>query len=141
MKQKQELSESEQIINDILKPCNREILEVVKELRSFFKEEFPSLLEKGYAVWKGIGYSDSKSGYLCAIFPSETEVKIGFEYGIILKDKDQVLQGEGKQVRYLTIPTGATINFKQIKDFVKQSLALPTLKKDKMAMIDLLRKA
>ncbi|MBP9885155.1 MAG: hypothetical protein KBF93_02590 [Leptospiraceae bacterium] len=141
MKQKQELSESEQIINEILKPHTREILEVVDELRNFFKEEFPSLIEKGYPVWKGIGYSDSKSGYLCAIFPSEAEVKLGFEYGIILKDKDHVLFGDGKQVRYLNIPIGTTINFKQIKDFVKQSLALPTLKKDKMAMIDLIRKA
>lgn len=141
MKQKQELSESEQIINEILKPHTREILEVVDELRNFFKEEFPSLIEKGYPVWKGIGYSDSKSGYLCAIFPSEAEVKLGFEYGIILKDKDHVLYGDGKQVRYLNIPIGTTINFKQIKDFVKQSLALPTLKKDKMAMIDLIRKA
>ena len=141
MKQKQELSESEQFINEILKPHTREILEVVDELRNFFKEEFPSLIEKGYPVWKGIGYSDSKSGYLCAIFPSEAEVKLGFEYGIILKDKDHVLFGDGKQVRYLNIPIGTTINFKQIKDFVKQSLALPTLKKDKMAMIDLIRKA
>lgn len=141
MKQKQELSESEQIINEILKPHTREILEVVDELRNFFKEEFPSLIEKGYPVWKGIGYSDSKSGYLCAIFPSEAEVKLGFEYGIILKDKDHVLFGDGKQVRYLNIPIGTSINFKQIKDFVKQSLALPTLKKDKMAMIDLIRKA
>lgn len=141
MKQKQELSESEQIINEILKPHTREILEVVDELRNFFKEEFPSLIEKGYPVWKGIGYSDSKSGYLCAIFPSEAEVKLGFEYGIILKDKDHVLFGDGKQVRYLNIPIGTSINFKQIKDFVKQSLVLPTLKKDKMAMIDLIRKA
>jgi len=141
MKQKQELSESEQIINEILKPHTREILEVVDELRNFFKEEFPSLLEKGYPVWKGIGYSDSKSGYLFAIFPSESEVKLGFEYGIILKDKDHLLHGDGKQVRYLNIPVGTSINFKQIKDFVKQSLALPTLKKDKMAMIDLIRKA
>ena len=79
MKQKQELSESEQIINEILKPHTREILEVVDELRNFFKEEFPSLIEKGYPVWKGIGYSDSKLGYLCAIFPSEAEVKLGLE--------------------------------------------------------------
>ncbi|MBP7280973.1 MAG: DUF1801 domain-containing protein [Leptospiraceae bacterium] len=141
MKQKKELSESEQIIQDILKPYTKEILEIVSLLRNFFKEEFPALIEKGYPVWKGIGYSDQKSGYLCAIFPLETEVKLGFEYGIILKDKDKVLTGDGKQVRYLPIPSLASINLKQIKDFVKQSLALPTLKKDKMAMIDLIRKA
>jgi hypothetical protein len=58
-----------------------------------------------------------------------------------LRDKDKVLQGDGKQVRYLPIPLDKEINRKQIKNFVKQSLALPTLKKDKMAMIDLVRKA
>lgn len=141
MKQKKDNNESEQIIQEILKPHTREILEIVSELREFFKEEFPSLTEKGYPVWKGIGYSDSKSGYLCAIFPLDAEIKLGFEYGIILKDKDKVLHGDGKQVRYLTVPLGAEINRKQIKDFVKQSLALPILKKDKLAMIDLVRKA
>jgi hypothetical protein len=141
MKQKKDNSESDQIIQEILKPHTREILETVSELRDFFKEEFPSLIEKGYPVWKGIGYSDSKSGYLCAIFPLDAEIKLGFEYGIILKDKDKVLHGDGKQVRYLTIPLGTEINRKQIKDFVKQSLALPILKKDKLAMIDLVRKA
>ncbi len=140
MKQKKDNNESDQIIQEILKPHTREILETVSELREFFKEEFPSLIEKGYPVWKGIGYSDSKSGYLCAIFPLDAEIKLGFEYGIILKDKDKVLHGDGKQVRYLTIPSGTEINRKQIKDFVKQSLALPILKKDKLAMIDLVRK-
>ncbi|MBK8396958.1 MAG: DUF1801 domain-containing protein [Leptospiraceae bacterium] len=141
MKQKKELSELEQTIQEILKPHTKEVLDIVYDLRSFFKEEFPALIEKGYPVWKGIGYSDQKSGYLCAIFPLESEVKLGFEYGIILKDKDNVLTGEGKQIRYLVIPSLTNINFKQIKDFVKQSLALPTLKKDKIAMIDLIRKA
>jgi|GEM_PF-1523700 hypothetical protein len=141
MKQKNDINESTQIIEEILKPHTKEVLNIVNDLRDFFKEEFPSLIEKGYPVWKGIGYSDSKSGYLCAIFPLDAEVKVGFEYGIILRDKDNVLQGDGKQVRYLPIPLDKEINRKQIKDFVKQSLALPTLKKDKMAMIDLVRKA
>ncbi len=141
MKQKKDIIETTQIIEEILKPYSKAVLETVNELRDFFKEEFPSLIEKGYPVWKGIGYSDSKSGYLCAIFPLDAEVKLGFEYGIILKDKDKVLNGEGKQVRYLNIALGTDINRKQIKDFVKQSLALPILKKDKLAMIDLVRKA
>ncbi|HMV41629.1 MAG TPA: DUF1801 domain-containing protein [Leptospiraceae bacterium] len=141
MKQKKDLTESNQIIEDILKPHTKEILSIVAELRDFFKEEFPSLIEKGYPMWKGIGYSDSKSGYLCAIFPLEGEVKLGFEYGIILKDKDNVLKGDGKQLRYIVITNESEINRKQIKDFVKQSLALPVLKKDKLAMIDLIRKA
>jgi hypothetical protein len=138
---KKELSESEQIIQDILKPYSKEILGTVEHLRNFFQNEFSGLIEKGYPVWKGVGYSESKAGYLFAIFPSKSVVKIGFEYGILLNDKDKVLQGEGKQVRYLAIPTTGEINFKQIIGFVKQSLALPTLKKDKMAMIDLVRKS
>lgn len=141
MKQKKDPIESNQIIEEILKPHSKEIIFIVSELRDFFKEEFPSLIEKGYPMWKGIGYSDPKSGYLCAIFPLEAEVKLGFEYGIILKDKDNVLQGDGKQLRYIVIHSEADINRKQIKDFVKQSLALPVLKKDKLAMIDLIRKA
>lgn len=140
MKQKIEQNEVEEMILEILKPYSKEILEIVSELRLYIKQEFPALIEKGYPVWKGVGYSELKSGYLFAIFPSETIVKLGFEYGIILNDKDNVLQGEGKQIRYLVISPKDDINFKKIKELVKQSLALPTLKKDKMAMIDLVRK-
>jgi hypothetical protein len=135
MKQKNTNNDSDFIIHEIFKPLTKEVLEIVLDLRIFFKKEFPSLIEKGYPVWKGIGYTDSKSGYICAIFPSETEVKIGFEYGILLNDTNKVLTGDGKQIRYLPIPFDKKINYKLIQKFVKQSLALPRLKKDKLALI------
>ncbi len=135
MKQKNTNNDSDFIIQEILKPLPKEVLEIVLELRFFFKKEFPSFLEKGYPVWKGIGYTDSNSGYICAIFPSERNVKIGFEYGILLNDTNKVLTGEGKQIRYLLIPLDKKINQKLIQNLVKQSLALPRLKKDKLALM------
>ena len=50
MKQKNDINESTQIIEEILKPHTKEVLNIVNDLRDFFKEEFPSLIEKGYPV-------------------------------------------------------------------------------------------
>ena len=128
------------VIEEILKKHTKKILEIVNLLRDFLAQEFPNFQEKGYPVWKGLGYKDPKCGYICGIFPYEDHVQIGFEYGILLKDKDKLLEGDGKQVRYITMHTTDDINEKAIKDFLKQSLALPTSKKDKMAMVDMMRK-
>ncbi len=128
------------IIEEILNKHTKKIIDIVNALRDFIASEFPNFQEKGYPVWKGLGYKDPKCGYICGIFPYEEYVDFGFEYGILLKDKDKLLQGDGKQVRYLPVKTLAQINEKAIKDFLKQSLALPTSKKDKMAMVDMMRK-
>lgn len=128
------------IIEEILSKHTKKIIEIVNAMRDYLAQEFPNFQEKGYPVWKGLGYKDPKCGYICGIFPNEQYVDFGFEYGILLKDKDKLLQGDGKQVRYLAVKTLNEINEKAIKDFLKQSLALPTSKKDKMAMVDMMRK-
>jgi hypothetical protein len=63
----------------------------------------PDAGEKVYLGWRGIGFHHPTAGYLCAIFPSQEDVKIGFEHGNLLHDPDHLLAGTGKQVRYLTV--------------------------------------
>ncbi len=128
------------IIEEILGKHTKKIIEIVNAMRDYLAQDFPNFQEKGYPVWKGLGYKDPKCGYICGIFPYETYVDFGFEYGILLKDKDKLLQGDGKQMRFLAVKSLNEINEKAIKDFLKQSLALPTSKKDKMAMVDMMRK-
>jgi len=55
--------------------------------------------------WQLIGYrvpDGSRSRYFCFVAPLVHEVRLGFEYGVLLGDQAQ-LEGDGSQVRYVSI--------------------------------------
>ncbi|TGK07049.1 DUF1801 domain-containing protein [Leptospira semungkisensis] len=120
-----------QIIQEILKPMPEGILEIVDKLRKSIRSYFPELEEKGYPVWKAIGYRDKNSGYVCGIFPFLERVQLIFEWGILFQDPKNVLLGETKQIRYLEYTSLEEIRFPLIREFILQGLSLPQGTKDK----------
>lgn len=72
-------------------------------MREAILSVMPDAAEKVYFGWRGLGFHHPTAGYLCAIFPSQKDIKIGFEPTNLLHDPDQRLEGTGKQVRYLTV--------------------------------------
>ncbi|TGK03038.1 DUF1801 domain-containing protein [Leptospira langatensis] len=120
-----------QIIQEILQPMPEEILEIVDELRKSIQSHFPELQERGYPVWKAIGYRDKSSGYVCGIFPFPERVQLIFEWGILYRDPKKVLLGDQKQIRYLEYRSLKEIQFSAIQGFISQGLALPPGTKDK----------
>jgi hypothetical protein len=79
---------------------------LANDLRALVKETVPTVTEAVYPGWKLIGYRVKKgrrSAYFCFIAPFENRVMLGFEYGILLFDPELRLEGEGTQVRYLTV--------------------------------------
>ena len=93
----------------ILTPHSPEVRAIAQGLRQLIKETMPEAVEKAYPGWKGIGYRHPRAGYVCAIFPLEGMVKLGFEYGAFLPDSAGVLKqgsSKGARVRYLELPAG-----------------------------------
>jgi hypothetical protein len=80
-----------------------EIRDLSEQLRDLIKETIPSVEEVAYPVWRGIGYHHPQQGYFCAIFPQKDCVRLSFEHGVDLEDPAGVLEGDGKQIRYITI--------------------------------------
>ena len=83
-----------------------EIQSLANELRTLVKETVPNVKEAVYTGWKLIGYRAKKGrsdAYFCFIAPFENRVMLGFEYGVQLFDPNLWLEGDGTQVRYLTI--------------------------------------
>ena len=83
-----------------------EIQELAAALRLLVKETTPNVKEAVYTGWKLIGYrvkQGRRDAYFCFIAPFSNRVMLGFEYGIQLFDPELRLEGEGTQVRYLTI--------------------------------------
>ncbi|MGJ4787590.1 hypothetical protein [Leptospira koniambonensis] len=135
-KKPKQTKDNSEIISEILKPHTKKVLEIVNSLRNKIKKEFPEFEERGYPVWKAIGFRDKNSGYVCGIFPFSENVRLIFEWGVLLKDPSKILLGDTKQIRYLEYSSAKEIEINMIRNFLEQSLGLPKGKKEKELIIE-----
>jgi hypothetical protein len=101
----------------------------------------PEAAEKAYPHWHGIGYSHPAVGYFCAIFPHDEFVKLGFEFGVLLADPRGLLEGEGKQVRYVTIHNRRQIHSRALKNLLLAAVSLPEKREVRLSMIQGIQQA
>ena len=55
----------------------------------------------GYPGWRCIAYRHPKAGYVCGLFPVRGTVKLYFEQGARVPDPLGILQGQGRQTRFM----------------------------------------
>lgn len=80
-----------------------ETVELTGILRGVVRSALPQLTEKINLGWGGLGYHHPEAGYVAGIFPGDDSVKIGLEHGVELPDPEGLLEGDGSQIRYVTI--------------------------------------
>ncbi len=102
---------------------------IAARLRKLIRAAAPEALEVAYPGWHAIGYRDPGCGYFCGIFPFEDHVKLVFEFGVLLDDPFNVLEGEGKQVRQLTYRSAKDIQTEHLNFFIEQALRLRVRKR------------
>jgi hypothetical protein len=88
---------------EILAGHTPEVRRIAQRLRELIRDVVPEAVETAHRGWHAIGYRHPQAGYFCGIFPLERSVKLGFEWGALLRDVDGLLQrgpSVGKQVRY-----------------------------------------
>jgi hypothetical protein len=82
-----------------------EVQAIANALRQLIKATVPYVQERVALGWQLVGYrvpDGSRSRYFCFIAPFAQEVRLGFEYGVLMSNQTQ-LEGEGSQVRYVTL--------------------------------------
>ena len=94
-------------VRDLLAQHSSEVANLTRQLRAAVRTARPELTEKIYLGWYGVGLHHPDKGYVAALFPRADEVHVGFEHGVDLPDPYGLLQGGGRQVRYLVFRTGA----------------------------------
>lgn len=92
-------------------------------LRDLVRATVPDAREKVYPVWHGIGYRHPECGYFCGIFPQENSMRLLFERGALLPDPDGLLEGTGKQTRYVDIRRQQDVRVRPIKRLIRAALA------------------
>ena len=109
-----------------------EIQELANELRALVKETIPNVKEAVYMGWKLIGYRVKKGrrdAYFCFIAPFENRVMLGFEYGIQLFDPNLRLEGDGTQVRYITVREQEDIDPESFRVFIAEAAQIALQRK------------
>jgi len=112
-----------------------EIRAIAEELRKLIRAFMPEAIESGHPTWHSIGYRHPKAGYVCGIFPHKDSVDLVFEFGILFSDPYKVLQGDGKQTRYIPVTNIEEINATAIKQLIDEALSLPISRAVKLDLI------
>ena len=94
-------------VRDLLAEHSDEVAELTRRLQAAVSTARPELTERIYVGWHGVGLHHPDRGYVAALFPRAHEVQVGFEHGVDLPDPYGLLQGDGRQVRYLVFRPGA----------------------------------
>lgn len=90
---------------DFLAGYAPEVQAIANALRQVIKATVPGVHEQVELGWQLIGYrvpDGARSRYFCFLAPLAQEVRLGFEYGVLMSDQAQ-LEGDGSQVRYLPL--------------------------------------
>src|SRR5215207_2568681 len=120
---------------DILRDHPVEIRTLAEKLRKLIRETMPEAKESGHLFWHSLNYRHPSAGYVCGLFPRNEYIDLVFEFGILLPDPQNVLEGDGKQVRYLRVTKDTQISEKEIKQLIQDALALPENRAIKLDLI------
>lgn len=102
---------------------SRDVQVIANALRQLVKATIPDVQERVALGWQLIGYrvpDGARSRYFCFVAPLAHEVRLGFEYGVLLSDQAQ-LEGDGTQVRYASIRSLEAIDPGRLSPFIAEA--------------------
>jgi hypothetical protein len=109
----------------------RQIREIANELRRLVVETVPNTTEAVYPGWRLIGYRQMdrpRGRYFCFVAPMSDHVRLGFEYGASLTDDHNLLEGDGKQVRYVTVRDLGSIALERLEALIAEAAMIANIR-------------
>ncbi len=106
----------------IVRPFSEPIGEMASRLALTLLTLRPDLDAKARLGWGSVNYRHPRAGFVCAIFPMEDHVSLVFEHGRLLSSP--LLEGDGKQVRYIRFAPGDPIPEDEIAILLAEAIAL-----------------
>jgi len=106
---------------------------IAGELRALVKKAVPDVHEEVKSGWRLIGYrvgTTRGSAYFAFIAPSQERVELGFEYGALIADPNQLINKKSKQVHSVVIRNSAEIDIKPTIELIHQAAMVAIEKKE-----------
>lgn len=106
-------------IEDVLASCTPRTRRLVNATRERILSVVPEAAERLRGGWGLIGYN--APAYFAFVVPGPEDVRIGFEWGVMLADPGRLLEGSGRQVRYVSVPTIASLKAPALAALLRQA--------------------
>src|SRR6266516_358660 len=108
-----------------LRPYDPPVRDLALKLRALVLEEMAPCYENIYdaysAVAIGYGTSDKLRDAIFHIAVYSKHVNLGFNQGATLDDPKGILQGNGNQIRHITIKTAADVARPEVRAYIRRA--------------------
>jgi hypothetical protein len=84
----------------------------------------PDLSARVRLGWRSVNFRHPQAGFVCALFPHPDRVSLVFEHGRQLSDPEGLLEGNGRQVRFVNLVPGAALPEAGIALLIAEAVAL-----------------
>ena len=103
------------------------VAKLARQCRSTLRKRLPTAIEQVYDNYQflAIGYctTERTSDCICSLAVSPKGVSLSFYYGASLEDPDGVLQGTGKQNRFVRLETARTLENPSVEQLIAAAIA------------------
>src|SRR5712664_2426078 len=107
------------VVEEFLSGYPDQIRRITGEVRHMARRAMPRAHEFLYYDAVNYSLSDSPLERICYISPAQTQVTLGFLFGVYLDDKCHLLHGIGKRARHIKIRTLEEARNPALKELVK----------------------
>ncbi len=109
-------------IDELLAPYGPKVVTLANAARRRITTLVPHAVERLRPGWGLIGYQAPK--YFVFIVPLKDGVRIGFEWGVRLDDPAGLLEGDGSQVRFVTITRASQLRPRELSRLISSASLL-----------------
>ncbi|MCA9553352.1 MAG: DUF1801 domain-containing protein [Myxococcales bacterium] len=118
MKRRQQVS-----VDGFLSRLEPPVVPLVQAARACIMAAVPHATERVRPGWQLIGYNAPT--YFAFIAPDRDGLRVGFEWGVLLDDPAGLLEGTGRQVRFVPIRHVADLGEAALTRLLRAAAALP----------------
>ena len=99
----------------------------IRSIRSALRKRFPTAIELVYDNYNFfvIGYSPTErpTDYIVSLAANAKGVGLSFNHGATLPDPNKILQGAGKQNRFIRLPNAAVLSKPDVEALLRAAIA------------------
>ena len=107
-------------LEEILAGHSPEVMAVANAVRAQILGMIDGVVEAGHPARKLIGYR--RRGAFAFVAPMADHVRLGFEHGHALPDLAGLLEGEGSQIRWVTLRSVDQVTSRGVKMLISAAL-------------------
>lgn len=118
------MKQSDNDVSGFLGEYPAAVSDLARRLRAIVRAAIPGAREEldrpGRVI--GYGFGPGYSGLVCTIIPSKKGVKLGVVHGARLPDPHRLLEGSGKQHRYVAFSKPADLEKRGLKELLRTAV-------------------